>query len=341
MRANALFFPHISLPNDAWTAKSLLYWDRMSAIVPREQLRRPEQMTPFMRDLLTDGLVVPIAPGRYMHHVPRFDESFIAMVEERLRRSSWLRSKVRHRRWMNADKVSLIHAEKLGDIPRFLVQEGLAEAASWNWFRVESATANLFMAYLAACLGAIPEVDAAPVTNKMAFARCFQPDLGPTRFNTADGQSVRNHVLHSLLPVPSGPVGIAKLVKFKQQHGDLLQRFRALVEVECTRVARLPAEDRADANAAFLQKCEQDIAEIKEAMRPSFGKVVLGGLVPVLGAGLGAYIAPPTAVASYAATSLTLAGAVYTALTSMQGPLSVRNRPLAYVAHAQRLFGGG
>jgi hypothetical protein len=42
------------------------------------------------------------------------------------------------------------------------------------------------------------------------------------------------------------------------------------------------AADRVRANEAFVQDCEQRIAEIKESMLRSFGQVVLGSLAPSL-----------------------------------------------------------
>lgn len=200
MRSNALFFPYIALPNEAWTVKSLLYWDKLSSIVPLDYLDRPEQMSGFMRELLMEGLVEPIMPGQYIHRIAQFDESFIQLVEHRLRRRPPITKP-------NGPR-SRIHAEKLGAIPDFLVESGLARRVNWNWYDVESATANLFMAYLAACLGAIPEVDAAPVTNQVAFARYLQPHLWQVGRHPARRQEVRGVVLDNLLPAPTGPVDV-------------------------------------------------------------------------------------------------------------------------------------
>jgi hypothetical protein len=331
MRSNALFFPYITLPNEAWTVKSLLYWDKLSSIVPLDYLDRPEQMSGFMRELLTEGLVEPVTPSRHIHQIPRFDESFIQLVEHRLQRRSQLN--------VPTGRMSRIHAEKLGAIPEFLVASRLARQIDWNWYDVESTTANLFMAYLAACLGAIPEVDATPVTNQAAFARYLQPRVGQMGRYPARRQEVRGVVLDNLLPAPTGPVDVATLLHFKRRHGPRLQRFRTVVEAHCTRVALLrDATDRAEANEAFLQDCEQRIAEIKESMQRTFGQVALGSLAPLFGAGLTAYATDLGNTTAYAGSALTLAGAAYMAIASIQGPRAIRNRPLAYVAHVRQAF---
>lgn len=334
MHRNALFFPYIALPNEAWTVKSLLYWDKLSSIVPLEYLDRPEKMSEFMRVLLYEGLVEPVMPGQYIRQIARFDDHFIQFIERRLQRS--------RRGNALSSRMTRIHIEKLSHIPDFLESEGLAKRVDWQWYEVESTTANLFMAYLAACLGAIPEVDATPVTNQITVAQYLQPQFRHVGRHPARKQAARDVVLSQLLPTPAGPVDVVKLLHFKQRHGRLLQRFRAAIEAHCTRIAALPdASDRIEANEAFLQECEQSIAEIEEAMRPSLGKVVLGAIAPIFGAGLSVQALNHGEVVGHVGFGLTLANAIYTAITTIRGPEAIRHRPLAYVAEARRTLGMG
>lgn len=41
MSRNALYYPYINLPQDAWSTRALLYWDGLATIVPMEHLRIP------------------------------------------------------------------------------------------------------------------------------------------------------------------------------------------------------------------------------------------------------------------------------------------------------------
>ncbi|WP_027793154.1 hypothetical protein [Paraburkholderia acidipaludis] len=334
MRSNALYFPYIALPDDTWTAKSLLYWDKLSSIVPMDYLQRPEQMSDFMRTLLTEGLVEPVIPAHHIHQIRRFDDSFIELVERRLRQ--------RHQHIVapvSARVPTRIHAEKLGEIPRFLVESGLAKQVDWAWYDMETATANQFMSYLAACLGAIPEVDAAPVTDKAIFASGLRSH--PKRsVPTLHQHKSREVVLRHLLPTPAGPVQVDKLLLFKRRYGHLLPPLRARVEAHCTYVATLSdPNDRIEANEAFLLESKQSIAEIEGAMRPTFGKVVLGSLAPLFGAGLSLQAMASGDVKAYTGAALSLAGAAYQAIASIRGGRALVNHPLAYVAHAKCEFG--
>lgn len=336
MRSNALYFPYIALPEDSWTTKALLYWDKLSSIVPMDYLNRPEQMSPFMRALLTEGLVEPVIPAQFIYQVERFDASFIELIENRLRRVHRIRSArdVVHR-------TTRIHVEKLGEIPRFLVQHGLANQIDWAWYEVETTVANQFMSYLAACLGAIPAVNSTPVTDKAIFASNLRPcRLQPPRQPLNQHKS-REVILRHLLPAPTGTVAIDKLLSFKQRYGHLLPPLRASVEAHCTQVATLQDEnDRIEANEAFLLDSRQKIGEIEDVMRPTFGKVAFGSLAPLFGAGLAVQAADVGSKVGYTSAALSLSGAIYQAIASIQGSRrAVENRPFAYIAHARRQFG--
>ncbi len=333
MRSNALYFPYIALPNDQWTARSLLYWDKLSSIVPMDYLHRPEQMSGFMRALLTEGLVEPVIPAEHVYRVGRFNDAFIELVEHRLRRDQQ-----RLVESFNAGATTRIHAEKLGEIPRFLVEQGLAKQVNRAWYDVEVSMANQFMSYLATCLGAIPEVGATPVTNKAVFVLALRP-LRRQSEQPLHQYKSRAVVLEHLLPTPQEPVHVDKLLRFKREHGHLLPPLRACVESHCTYVATLSdPEQRIEANKAFVFECRQSIAEIEEAMRPTLGKVVLGSLAPLFGAGFTVQGTDAGSAAAYAGASLSLAGAAYQAIASIRGSNALRNRPLAYVVHANRAF---
>lgn len=336
MRSNALYFPYIALPNDAWTAKTLLYWDRISSIVPMDYLHRPDQTSDFMRELLAEGLVQPVIPAEYVYRIERFDDAFIALIESRLRRD-----RQRLAESFGADTTTRIHAEKLGEIPRFLVKQGLAKQVDWAWYDVETATANQFMSYLATCLGAIPEVDATPVTNKAVFALALRPPHRQSAQYPMHKHKSREVVLRHLLPTPKAPVQLGKLLQFKRQYGHLLPPLRANVEAHCTYVATLPdPEQRIEANNAFVLECRQSIAEIEEAMQPTLGKVVLGALAPLIGAGFTVQATDSGNMTAYAGAALSLAGAAYHAIASIRGGGALRNRPLAYAVHAGQVFNG-
>ena len=196
MRNNALYFPYISIPNTAWTLRTLLYWDRLSSIVPIEIANRPEELDGFMRELIDAGLVTMITPAAHLHRVGEFEETFSALLDRKLKARGRVRRASDH-----VGKVH-IHVEKLGRIPEILVERGVAQPADGSWYSVDEPIANLFMAYLAVCLGGLPEVDAAPVTHRWEFARLFGNGIRPLRAKKPEHQSAREEIIKCLLPIP-------------------------------------------------------------------------------------------------------------------------------------------
>lgn len=334
MRDNALYFPYISVPNEAWTMKALFYWDRLSSIVPMEYMHSPEKLSPFMRDLVEEDLVRQIAPAHYVYQIPQLSRSFIAMVEarEERKRTRLTPGIVKPR--------TQIHMEKLGDIPYYLIERGLANLGQYPWFEVDEDIAQLFMAYLAACLGAIPEINAAPVTNKALFSaaklshRLHQQQDGVHRWKA------RDTILHALLPTPAGKIELAEMVRFKRAHGHLLPALRRKIEAQSAAIAILPkSDDRLSATEEFIAKSKLEVDEIIDAMKPTWDKITMGSLIPIFGSGLALYATETGNKVAYAGSALSFVGAAYQAISSIrENKDQLMKRPLAYLAHSRIRF---
>ncbi|MBN3808757.1 MULTISPECIES: hypothetical protein [Paraburkholderia] len=334
MRNNALYFPYISIPDTAWTMRTLLYWDKLSAIVPLELAYRTEELDVFMRELLDAGLVNTVIPAQYLWRLEQFDTAFVQLVEARLRTLYYSPERIKARPRVR------IHIEKLRGIPEFLVGCGAAERLDDSWYMVEASIAKLFMAYLAVCLGAQEGVDAAPVTNRWEYASLF--GLGRTlrRSQKPEHQDARHEILDCLLPVPDGKVSLTAVVKFKEQYGDLLPALREMIEVRSAAIALLQdAEDRADAISDFVKQSKSQIDELSDAMRFNWKQITFGALFPLAGNGIQWATTSPDSPALWAGTALSFASAAYVALTSSGlGRADLRDKPLAYIAHARRQF---
>jgi len=339
MRDNALYFPYISLPNDQWTVKTLLYWDKLSSIVPMDHIEQPEQFSPFMQQLVQEGLVEQVFPSQHLYQIADFEEYFVKLVDHRVR--SWQRRPSSYSR-IHSEKItgtSLIHAEKMAGITDYLIETGLASRTNnWAWFEVDKRVANLFMAYLAACLGAVDDVNAAPVTNKLHFAKI----MGNSGFSRIPEKSVhhlkaRDVILKALLPTPNEKVSVNQLLRFKSDHGHLLPLLRRKIEAHCAAIAILPnSEDRIATTEQFVDECQDGVNEIIHAMKPTWKKVTLGSLSPVIGAGFTLHAMNTNDGLAYAGAAFTFAATAYQAIASIRrNRIKQINKPLAYVAHAR------
>jgi len=334
MRDNALYFPYVSIPKEEWSIKTLLYWDKLSSIVPMEYIGRPDQFDPFMQQLVEEGLVEQLFPAQYLYQVEQFESCFINLIESREKRN-FVRPDV------GAPTIApktRIHIEKLGSIPGYLIEKGLADRVDWSWYNVDTKVAEIFMAYLASCLGAIPEVNAAPVTNLSKYANLFGHLRRPYRQdNAVHHGKARQVILHSLLPTPDENVSLHQLIRFKERHGHLLPAFRRKIEAHCALIATLPnADDRLALTEDFIGQCRLEIDEIVDAMRPTWQKISFGALCPLFGAGLAWHATETGNYLAYSGSALSFAGTAYQAISSIRGNRDRQtSKPLAYIAHAR------
>jgi len=338
MPSNALYFPHINVPSNAWTTQAILYWDRLASIVPLDFMENPGQADELTRRLMVEGLVQPVFPAALTYQVERFDECFIEYVERKV---------IPFRRHLGSMQrkgaVSLVHAEKLGRIPDFLVDAGLAKQVNASWYQMDTPLANRFMAYLATVLSALPHIDATPITDMALMADTFgmRGRAEAMRARGMHAAKARSSLLKAMLPVPDGPLDVDKLLAFKCRYGELLPKFRERIERHCASVALLSEpEARIQATKEFVDDCEGEIAEITAAMTPAFGKVVLGSLIPLFGSGLAWHATDAGNKIAYAGSAMSFAGAAYQAIASIRDlRLQHERRPLAYVSHARRVLG--
>ena len=330
MRNNALYFPYIEIPDVEWTYRLLLYWDRLSSIVPINYVHEPEHLNPFMRQLVTEGLVEQVIPGQYLYTVPQFEDNFIALLESRMsrmpkrigKRSFFLRKK--------DNKPVKVHVEKLGQLPYWLVNNGLAKESEYPWYEMEKWVANLFMAYLATVLGALKEISAAPVSNSVEMGRIFGHLRSPK-------DAARDILLEGVLPIPKGRISIDSLTRFKSEHGKLLPKLREKIEIYSGELATIEnLSERRARSRTIIHECNEEICEIEEAMRTSWNSVTFGSLMPLIGSGAALHAASisgePVAVG---AAGIAFVTAAYQSLSNVRSVGTIENKPLAYLAHVR------
>lgn len=344
MRSRAIYFPFISVPETKWAFNTLLYWEKLASIVPIEYLESPHQYSDFMRILVSEGLVDQIIPREHIYQIPDFETSFISYIEKRLRRWRLTRhfSRLSPRNYFK--RSSLIHMEKMGNLPYFLEQEGLAKRKSDSWFEVENWIAGPFMAYLASVLGALKEVDSAPVTDNLHmcnYYQAFRIDRRPQRGRPSIGiAEARDFILEHILPVPKDKISIGSVVRFKERYGHLLPEVREKIEIYSAEIASINNQEERNARAETITlELKDDISEITEAMKLSWNNIIFGSITPLVGAGGALYVADAaqSGIATGAAGFSFLA-ACYNAISSANPERVIESRPLAYFAFAKKEF---
>jgi hypothetical protein len=339
MPNDALYFPYIVTPDDAWFTRVLLYWDTVGTIVPGGLEDDPKYISSRMAALRDEGLLTLVSPAFDLSTVPRFREHFAEYLEAD-------RAVLQCREDPAAMRFARVHLFKLGDVAEYLIEQGLArrsDGPGWElWIDVEARTADLFMAYLAAILGALQNVQMDPVTDQaagMAALTGLDRSAGQT---LKRARQLRLGVLDGLLPGPATPIDAKELKQFKADHGPELAAFRDVVDEELLKAAGF---EHADAGAKqaeistrrLMQERDKVVALMQRRRWPDlvFGSVA-GVVAAAAGVAGGLALGGPIAGAAFAAPGLI--PAVYGALRDARTKPDFGERPMAYAALAQQRF---
>lgn len=345
MADGVLYFPYISVPQNAWFTRVLLYWDQVGSIVPERHVGDLTQVSPFMRDLVEADLVRPIVPEAFDKRLGGAIAPFLDYVDSdpeiAARAKAGFGSRQATRGGSEPGTTIHIHRGKFGIILAGRLRErGLARAAGdgrrrRDWLEVESRTARAYMAYLAATLGSLEDVEMDPITDTL-------PSLTP--FASAEAADplalaaeLRMGVLEAVLPGPEDDMSVTALVDFKERHGDLLARFRRHIELHLLDLAVIPDAQVREAKRRLLtDELTDELAEVQARMRPQWPRLVFGTLCNVLGAAIPVGAALATGALPVAGAALPgLMNAVYSAQAAVRSSGETQRHPLAYAALAR------
>jgi Family of unknown function (DUF6236) len=340
-----LYFPYISVPQNAWFARVLLYWDEVGSIVPEPHATDLSRVSTFMRDLVEADLVRPIVPEEYDSRLGRAMGPFLDFVDSdpeiAARAKAGFGSQPATRGGSEPGTVVRIHQGKFGYVLAGRLQERrLARPAGdgrrrREWLEVESRTASAYMAYLSATLGSLEDVEMDPITDTLASLQPFAPTEAADPLALA--AELRMGVLEAVLPGPADDISVADLVSFKERYGDLLSRFRRHIEERLLDVALVPDAGAREAKLGFLKaELEDELGEIQGKMRPRWPQLVFGTLCSVVGAAIPVGAALATGALPVAGAALPgLMNAVYTAQAAVRSSGETGRHPLAYAALAR------
>lgn len=284
---NLLYYPYINIPRTDWTLRVLLYYNNVGTIVPYAYYECPERgYDEYMLELVRCELVTPINPMQVLDRPWELMKPFLELIDSN--KEKLLKAQANFRN-VNAglshqDKFfsTRIHFDKFHyNVFYSLEQMGLAKINHEGpWCLVETRTANNLMKYLATIISEktnrLPTTDNAnPVFNKSSYAV---------------EQRKRETILKNLIPFPEN-IDLKKLLKFKEQHSDLLMAFRTKVElIVLDRSIRENSNLFDERINELIQRKEELTNKMNEG---NFGKILFGTVFGVFGAFYGLATASP------------------------------------------------
>jgi len=322
MKNKVLYFPYINVPNSIWFTRMLLYWDEVGAIVPYDFIERPDRLDEHTRSLVQATLVKQVIPGEFLYKIPAYTASFVNYLES-------LGSKLEKRRksfkgFLRMRRTYKIHIEKMDALGEVFVDMGLAKRKEYCWYEVEAETGKEFMAYLAATLGRLEDLQYIPITDELRHLEEFlfssSPDLEPEKKIS----SIRLQLLEDIFPSPARPLHAQEIEEFKANHGDKLSAFRFKVESELVNIADIEDEAlRQRKIELFKEETREAIIEIKNYLNEAgYNSLTLGKI--------GSIITAIPGISQF----FGLANAIYNAFEKSD-KVSI-DRSLLYAAYAQK-----
>jgi hypothetical protein len=223
-----LYYPYINLPDNKWTIRTILYWDKVGSIIP-ESYGKQENFSPFTYNLLNQGLIERVNPHE-IWNVSNYEESLI----EAITKGDMFIEKSRMN-FLAGDFVK-IHFEKFHyRVFEKIIELGIAQKVNpTEWYIVESNAAKLMMTFLATILsiekGYQPTTDTKSNLD-IAFNK-VESDKYLSKFHKAHDlitANVRGEVLENIMPYPM-ELDLNKVSRFKERHNDELRYFRKHIE---------------------------------------------------------------------------------------------------------------
>ena len=294
-----LYYPTILVPSK-WQKRTILYWDKISSIVPEkwdDELgsnpsfgnQQVDQSYRDMKYLESQGEFEAIRPEN--KPVP-IDGEFKQIINslnlnDKIYENWKIFSNYMYkdiyeikenfnRNWI--EPFSFVHKDKMTThLYDFLFEKNLVlnEDTDENWYLMEKITALLYMALLAKYLAEFEtefnDKFVITGTNSEEYqSMVFKRDINQQGFNSYETR------LLNILPVPRADTPMEKIYKFKHEKETELFLFREVIDEASKQISQAP--NQREMKRILIQENERmivGIKKLKKAMRDSYIKATL------------------------------------------------------------------
>lgn len=260
-----LYYPTIKIEDGVWLRNALLYWDKVSSIVPGSNYS--DINSAEVEYLRGAGLYEPIYPIE-MQNDEDLCKEFCKKVKKNIKRHknySQSYSKI-HIDKMRMSNMDMIHIEKTpSSILDYLLDEGIAKRnCDGPWINMNEHDANVYMATLARYLAKIHGNVEIGTDSSRKFLYPFIQERSKKKI---DRQIYLNIAMQEILPVPNLDIPLEDIIDFKNQYKNELKCFKRRIDQfqgslsVCENVEELQERIR-----TLRIEIESDLQEIDEIM---------------------------------------------------------------------------
>lgn len=249
-----LYYPDINMKDQSWLRNAVLYWDKVSSIVPEED--KTIVLSPEICELMEQDYYRPMYPSSLFasEFLPDFEEEVIERLSapDRLPdlRPNKLISSAKSascgtdkllsdteygRYYIHEDKLPwhelpvMLHHEKTNrKLYDFMCERNLLKRdGTGNWYVLDEKTARLYMSLLAKYLAKAESVRtghfiAVGTDRPVNLSYAYEKESS----SPENGSWCLDCVMQNILPTPGKGVPLKKILSFRRRYRDELLQFR-------------------------------------------------------------------------------------------------------------------
>ncbi|MBU9728159.1 DUF6236 family protein [Diplocloster modestus] len=293
-----LYYPDINIKDQNWLRNAVLYWDKVSSIVPKGD--KTICLSPEICELMEQECYRPIYPSTLFESefLPDFEEEVIERLSDPQSlpdpRSHKFGSSVKAascvpdlrlpgtdygRYYIQEDKLPwhelpvLLHQEKTnGKLYDFMCEHKLLHwDGNGNWYVLDERIARLYMSLLAKYLakaegGRTGQFIAVGTDRPVNLSYAYENVCSPL----TNGSWCIDCVMQNVLPTPRKGVPLKKILSFRRRYRDELLQFRhELDSFEKSLKTCGDAQEIQKSSESFREKMELETGKLIRIMHQS------------------------------------------------------------------------
>lgn len=271
-----LYYPTIKIEDGPWLRNAIMYWDKISSIVPGVNYEEPNSIE--VEYLRTAEIYEPIYPNELFGN-QELCEEFCEQVKLNMEYQCRIRKPFHNVRdtSVHIDKMSMqsmVHVDKMdmvniGKTPRpildFLLERRIAiRNCEGAWVNMNSQDADVYMATLAKYLA---KVHGNTEIGTDSVNKFYYPYSRKKYAHDMEKQMYLDVALQEILPVPSMDVPIENIIDFKNRYDKSLKKFIRQIEDYQWDLKRCECiEEIQERTLTFQRRVNEDIEEVEELM---------------------------------------------------------------------------
>ena len=284
-----LYYPSIKIYNREWISNAILYWDKVSSIVPSSNYN--ETNTRLVEELQQAELYEAIYPfelGDNQELCTQFCKEVKKNLEYYKKKEAKYKRKMEY---LNQNQMSRIHVEKLSmlhidktptSILDFLFEEELIEKnCDGPWMYMGTLEADIYMATLAKYLARTHGNTEIGTDKRREF---WYPYEKKTLKKGVERQVYLDVVLQDILPIPREKE-IEDIIEFKRKYKRELQAFRRRIDgFKLDLQYSNTIEEMQERASLFQKEIDYDLNEVEEVLhqeKKEFVKGAVRTLIPI------------------------------------------------------------